>query len=174
VSYQPQTPYIPGPGYTPQAIPPAGPTPPRRSKTMPILIVALVLLAGVAAALAFVLIGGRSGSKPAVRPAAAAASAHIDPGAGFQVIDETCRTSMPSYDIEDAGHTLILTVGGPNGMSSDSMTCVFNSLNVPASVREHIGTTRALDGQQTDSWDDFTARWTYHPDDGLQMTIREA
>jgi hypothetical protein len=172
VSYQPQTPYVPGPNFTPQALQPTGPTPPRRSKAVPILIVALVVLAGVGAALAFVFIGDRSGSKPAAT-LAPAASAHIVPGAAFQVIDETCRASMPSYDVEDAGHTLIMTVGGDGGMSSDTMTCVFNSLNIPASVREHIGTTRALDGQQTDTWDDFTARWTYHPKDGLRMTIQE-
>ena len=34
-----------------------------------------------------------------------------------------------------------------------------------------INSTRALDGMQTDSWHDITARWTYHPDDGLDITL---
>ena len=45
---------------------------------------------------------------------------------------------------------------------------------MPDAVRQHVSTTRALDGQQTDSWTGYTARWTYHPDDGLQMTIQVA
>jgi hypothetical protein len=49
--------------------------------------------------------------------------------------------------------------------------CVFDTLKVPTRVLDHISTTRALDGQQTDSWDSYKARWTYHPDDGLNMSI---
>lgn len=171
VSYQP--PVMPGP--TSQPAPAWTPQPaPRKSRAVPILIAALVALVLVVAGLAFYLLRPAPAAPARSAPKQAAVSAHIVPGAAFQVIDETCHTSMPSFDVEDGGHTLIMMVGGGNGMSNDTMTCVFNSLDVPASVREHIGTTRALDGQQTDSWDDFTARWTYHPDDGLQMTIREA
>lgn len=163
------------PGYSsqpPPVWPPQQPAP-RKNRAVPILVVALVVLLAVTGVLAVYLVRANR-SAPAAAPAhTAAASAKIVPGAAFQVIDETCRMSMPSYDIEDAGHTLNLLVGGPTGMSTDAMTCVFNSLDIPDAVRQHIGTTRALDGQQTDSWDDYTARWTYHPDDGLQMTIRE-
>ena len=38
-------------------------------------------------------------------------------------------------------------------------------------VTQHIESTRALDGMQTDEWDDMKARWTYHPDDGLSLTL---
>lgn len=187
MSYDPQQParpvnYVPGGymsapqpamyGQSPTPAPPAGP-PQRKSRTVPILVGALVVLLAVAGALAFYLLRANRSATAAAPAHPAAASAKIVPGAAFQMIDETCRMSMPSYDIEDAGHTLNLIVGGPVGMSTDGMTCVFNSLDVPDAVRQHIGTTRALDGQQTDSWDDYTARWTYHPDDGLQMTIRE-
>jgi hypothetical protein len=33
--------------------------------------------------------------------------------------------------------------------------------------------TRALDGRQTDAWAAFEASRTYHPDDGLDVLIRE-
>ena len=49
--------------------------------------------------------------------------------------------------------------------------CVLNSLQVPDRVRSHIDSTRALDGMQEDSWDGFNARWSYHPDDGVTITI---
>jgi len=76
--------------------------------------------------------------------------------------------------VEDAGKTLVTTVGGGAFMSTDTAGCVFDHLAVPDAVRQHVNTTRALDGQQTDSWSGYMARWTYHPDDGLQMTIRLA
>jgi hypothetical protein len=33
--------------------------------------------------------------------------------------------------------------------------------------------TRALDGRQSETWEDFSASWTYHPDNGLDVLIRE-
>ena len=36
------------------------------------------------------------------------------------------------------------------------------------------GETRALDGMQTDSWGGMTARWTYHPDNGMNITFTDA
>lgn len=37
-----------------------------------------------------------------------------------------------------------------------------------------MDSTRALDGMQTAEWDTFEAKWTYHPDDGLDVIITEA
>lgn len=53
----------------------------------------------------------------------------------------------------------------------DGMTCVLKRLGVSSAALEHVASTRALDGQQTEEWDGFKARWTFHPDDGLQMTV---
>lgn len=53
----------------------------------------------------------------------------------------------------------------------DRVTCFLNELKTPEYVRKHIESTRALDGQQTDKWDGYEARWTYHPDNGLLLTI---
>lgn len=52
--------------------------------------------------------------------------------------------------------------------------CVLDSLDIPSRVLDHIGHTRALDGMQTDSWDDYEARWNYHPDNGMSITIWHA
>lgn len=74
----------------------------------------------------------------------------------------------------DSGRTLILdTVGkeDSSGDSQDALECALAKLRTPDFVRQHIDTTRALDGSQTDTWGDFEARWTYHPDDGLQITF---
>ena len=60
----------------------------------------------------------------------------------------------------------------PNGaVALVEEQCVFDALGVPKPVQNHVGQTRALDGTQTDKWGSLQARWTYHPDDGLNMTI---
>lgn len=77
----------------------------------------------------------------------------------------------------DEGHTLILDTEGEESGSGDysyfDAVCVLGYLGVPDSTFDHIGSTRALDGMQTASWDNFSARWTYHPDNGLDITITD-
>lgn len=83
-----------------------------------------------------------------------------------------------------ADHTLVITGAGKQMKDSDTMydegilglaieACVLDGLGTPTAVREHISSTRALDGQQTDQWGKYSARWTYHPDAGQNMTITE-
>jgi hypothetical protein len=42
---------------------------------------------------------------------------------------------------------------------------------MPERVQNHVSSTRALDGIQEDTWNDYSAQWTYHPDHGLNVTI---
>ncbi len=42
---------------------------------------------------------------------------------------------------------------------------------MPERVRNHVASTRALDGIQEDDWNGYSAQWSYHPDDGLSITI---
>lgn len=51
--------------------------------------------------------------------------------------------------------------------------CILPALDTPQHVIDHIYSTRALDGQQTDTWGNIEARWTYHPDSGQQITFVE-
>ncbi|AGL13903.1 hypothetical protein [Actinoplanes sp. N902-109] len=79
--------------------------------------------------------------------------------------------------IADAGQTLLLDGTGEEdftGMRSSDLSCVLEVLRTPQAVREHMWDTRALDGRQEDSWPGFTASWSYHPDDGMDMVIRAA
>ena len=48
------------------------------------------------------------------------------------------------------------------------------AVDTPARVQDRIETTGAVDGQQTDSWDQYSARWTYQPEEGLTLTVWEA
>ena len=78
---------------------------------------------------------------------------------------------------QDLGHTLTLSNvdakenPGPDDM--DTLACVLRGLDTPSSVIDHMSTTRAMDGQQTDSWNGMNARWTYHPDHGMNLTLTD-
>lgn len=77
--------------------------------------------------------------------------------------------------VEDDGHTLIVSTKPADedalGMTTLTLDCVYEELDVPRHVSELIGTTRALDGRQTGEWDEFSASWGYHPDNGLSLII---
>lgn len=77
------------------------------------------------------------------------------------------------FDIADEGRTVILD-NGLTEVSADDIWCMLDELDAPASVQALMESTRALDGRQTDEWDTFTASWTYHPDDGLDVILEDS
>ena len=44
-------------------------------------------------------------------------------------------------------------------------------MNAPSFVTAQIDTTRALDGLQKATWGKLSAFWTYHPDNGLNISF---
>jgi len=74
----------------------------------------------------------------------------------------------------DGDRSLILDMRGEEeftGLSYTDTECVLEGLGVPDSTLTLMNTTRALDGRQSDSWADFEATWSYHPDNGLDIVI---
>ena len=60
--------------------------------------------------------------------------------------------------------------------SGDSLTtpifqCVLGKLGTPASVREWMYATRAIDGTQSEEWASYKVTWTYEPDQGLTVIV---
>lgn len=51
-----------------------------------------------------------------------------------------------------------------------AITSVNEALGLPESVLNKMNQTRAVDGMQSYSTDDLDITWTYHPDDGLEVT----
>lgn len=47
---------------------------------------------------------------------------------------------------------------------------VNEKLGLPESLTEKMNRTSALDGRQTETYDDVTVSWKYHPDQGLEVT----
>lgn len=87
-----------------------------------------------------------------------------------------CDIPLSSLDVRelDGGEALELT-GVSRTFASDVQTedlyCVLAELGAPSALQSKIGSTRALDGRQTDEWDGFAISWSYHPDDGANVLI---
>lgn len=91
---------------------------------------------------------------------------------------EACDIDKDSryISVEDGGESLIMTSDGTEspGASILDIACVFDELEVPSSIINRFDTTRALDGTQTGTWNDYEATWNYHPDSGANITITVA
>ncbi|MEL7975770.1 hypothetical protein AAG589_07880 [Isoptericola sp. F-RaC21] len=78
--------------------------------------------------------------------------------------------------LADDDHTLVIDTQGDDdyeGADIETLAGILYQLDVPTRVVTLIESTRALDGMQSDTWDEFTATWSYHPDDGLEIVIVE-
>jgi hypothetical protein len=87
---------------------------------------------------------------------------------------ETCGVENNQYiKVGDEGQSLTMDSYGEEseGAEFEDILCVLNELETPDSVLNRINSTRALDGRQTGDWDNFTASWGYHPDNGLDIVI---
>lgn len=77
----------------------------------------------------------------------------------------------------DGDKTLVLDMqgkkSGSGSMDIDEVKCVLAELKTPSYVLAQMDSTRALDGRETATWGIFEASWTYHPDDGLDVIVRQ-
>lgn len=78
-------------------------------------------------------------------------------------------------ETQDGGTTIVMDTNGEEDFDDpyefSHVYCVLEALGAPERVVSHIESTRALDGTQDDDWGELHARWTYHPDDGLDITL---
>jgi hypothetical protein len=108
----------------------------------------------ILAAIAVLLVGCSAASPPRLQQAAASCGA--------------------TEKVQDKGTSISFDTQGKSESAGDpatAVTCVLKAMSAPSYVLEHILSTRALDGSQTDEWDGYQARWTYHPDAGLRLTL---
>lgn len=86
---------------------------------------------------------------------------------------DTCHASG-SY-VRLAADKSSLTLQAENesgrGLSAPVFRCVLDELDAPASMRQLMLLTRAIDGTQEEQWGLYRATWTYHPDQGLNVVI---
>ena len=139
---------------------PQGPAFNKRDLTIGLVSLAIGLIVGVGGTLTAASSGGGTGSLLASTAIAAATETCDDVDNGWITVgDEGQSISMQSEGEESPGAEYI------------DVLCVLDQLEVPDSVNTRIGSTRALDGRQTATWDDFDASWGYHPDSGLDIVV---
>ena len=51
-----------------------------------------------------------------------------------------------------------------------SIYVINEKLGLPDSLAEKMGKTSAMDGRQSQSFDDVEVSWKYHPDNGMEVT----
>jgi hypothetical protein len=87
-----------------------------------------------------------------------------------------CDPEKRGSTITDGGETLIIdgrstNNSSANGLPMDGLICMLRELKVPGSVIAQMEGTRALDGRQQAAWDGFSASWSYHPNNGMDVVI---
>ncbi|WP_104126710.1 hypothetical protein [Cryobacterium sp. Y57] len=140
--------------------PPQGPSFNKRDLTIGLVSLAIGLIVGVGGTLTAASLGGGTGSF-------LASTAIGDSTQTCDVVDNVWIT------VGDEGQSISMQSEGEESSGADyiDVLCVLDQLEVPDSVNTRIGSTRALDGRQTATWDDFDASWGYHPDSGLDIVV---
>ena len=139
---------------------PQGPAFNKRDLTIGLVSLAIGLIVGVGGTLTAASLGGGTGSF-------LASTAIGDSTQTCDVVDNVWIT------VGDEGQSISMQSEGEESSGADyiDVLCVLDQLEVPDSVNTRIGNTRALDGRQTATWDDFDASWGYHPDSGLDIVV---
>jgi|GEM_PF-3750794 len=76
--------------------------------------------------------------------------------------------------IGDSAKTLTINTKGNEdlyGASYLDASCVLDEIGVPQYIRDEIAATNALMGRQTANFDGVTISWSYHPDNGADITL---
>lgn len=159
-------------------LPPAPPAPappaPKSRRWVPIVVgVIAVIAVGVVAFITF-------GTKGETRLEAAFHEARLDNSAWFQLADEGRTIIVDGPMIPDIESDIEFDQPLPSDQEITDAADFFGQLarfyravGVPSYVQSQIGTTTSLAGQQAATFDGFEARWSFHPDSGLDITIHE-
>jgi hypothetical protein len=131
-------------------------------------VVAAAVLAAGGITTTIALASGDGGGPAAVLNPVAERTTPLEEARGY------CAPGDTDLALGDEGRSMTITGAGHySGADIEDVACVLDQLDIPDSVVARIDSTRALDGMQEASWDDFTAVWTYHPDDGLNLIIED-
>jgi hypothetical protein len=75
--------------------------------------------------------------------------------------------------LDDDGRGLFLDGAGDEslGLVISDLSCAITSVGVPDSVVSRMDSTTSLMGQQEATFDGITVRWSYHPNNGLDLSF---
>lgn len=87
---------------------------------------------------------------------------------------ESCSLERNLYlTLDSDGKGLYLDGDGDEnpGMNISEIACVLSYLEVPGSILSRMDNTTALMGQQSGSWDGISVLWSYHPSNGIDISL---
>lgn len=89
---------------------------------------------------------------------------------------DSCHSAGDSgwdnISVADGGASLIIT-GAKSDEEVINIACMLSALGTPSSLVSEVDSTTAEMGRQNESAGGLTYRWSYHPDNGLDMTVTE-
>lgn len=96
----------------------------------------------------------------------------------FQNAVGSCISSGESgysnIQVASDGSSLYLDGAGSDFSSNLGLAtelCILGALDMPSIILTRMNETNALMGVQTGEWDGITASWTYHPRNGLDVSL---
>ena len=72
--------------------------------------------------------------------------------------------------IADDGDTLLVDTKSEHG-DVENAACVLQSIDTPKRITSAISNTTAMMGVQQDTANGYSYRWSYHPDNGLNVIV---
>lgn len=129
------------------------------------------LLIGTTGALIAILVSGCGGEAQSATPTES-------PKPDIVKARISCNLEGEQYaKLGDGGYTITLQ-GNPkyqsDRLAASDIACVLDAINTPDRVIERMDSTRAMDGMQEAEWDNYSASWTYHPDDGAKIILSQS
>jgi hypothetical protein len=123
------------------------------------------------AALAAACLSG-CGDGAATAGATPTLSASADPIPRFQAAYSQCRDNGATLTAADRLTTLIIDTRSKYG-SYEALECVLDHLGTSRAIRAQMNSTTAMMGVQDAEEDGLTYKWSYHPDNGVNMVITD-
>lgn len=140
-------------------------------------LIGLVLGAGLMAAVTGAQSASEDRAAAAAAESATAASESAAAARAAVLTDAVAScglTRAGGIELGDGGASLTFDMKGDedaSGTTINAITCLFSTLDMPSAVLSHIEQTTAMDGRQTETWDNITVSWSYHPDRGLDGVL---
>lgn len=80
---------------------------------------------------------------------------------GLSSAYESCKnTGSGEISLDDGGKSMHVTESSSSDL--ETFDCVAGQVNLPDSIRNKMGQSTALSGQQSDTWDKYKITWSYN------------
>jgi hypothetical protein len=100
----------------------------------------------------------------------------VDSTTRFEGAVETCAVGTAvdpdGLDLGDEGHSLTMNSKQAGGV--EEIGCILGTLGTPESVINRMDSTTSMMGELSDEAEGITYRWTYHPDNGLNLILTDS